>query len=63
MRHVLEDVLVANADTCNVVGAVRLDSVDDRVALPLVRSRILGDGVVSEPDLHVDLGLLDSLEL
>ena len=40
-----------------------LNGLDDRVALPLVWLRVARYGVVPEPDLHVDLGPLDSLEL
>ena len=62
-RDALEDVLVADGDTSDVVRAIRLDRVDDCVTLPLVRRRVGRDGVVAQPDGHVDLGLLDGLEL
>lgn len=62
--HVLEHELVTNSDAENVVRAVGLDSIHDKIALPLVRcTSIVGDVVDTEIYAEVNLCLLNGFEL
>lgn len=62
-EDVLEDELISDGDTPDMVRPIGLDGRRDEVALAGVSRRVRRGGVIPEPDGHVDFCLLDRLEL
>lgn len=61
--HILEHKFVTNGDPSNMVGTISLKSLFDDVSLSLVWCIVIGNGVVTEEDLHIDLCLFNRFQL
>jgi hypothetical protein len=63
-QHALEDKLIPDGDPANMPHTVLLHRRLDDVALPLVRGAVVArDGVVTDPDGQIHLGLRYRFEL
>lgn len=59
----LENELISDSDTCNMVSTIRLQSLLDGIALAVVGAVVVWDGIDAKEDLHVHFGLPDRFEL
>lgn len=63
-KHILQDELVADSHSTDVLYSVALNRCLDEIALSFICGAIVGsDSVVPEPDRHVYLGLCYRFEL
>jgi hypothetical protein len=61
---VMQKKYTAQLTTTNVIRAVGLECIHNDIALTDVRRVVISrDGVVTEPDGHINLGLLDGFQL